>query len=412
MNTTIIDVKGYELLDSRGNPTVCAKVTLQDGTVGSAISPSGASTGEYEAMELRDNDKNRYNGKGVLHAVQNINEKIAPLLLGFNACEQRAIDNIMLKGDATENKTEFGANAILAVSLAVCDAAAKSYNLPLYRYIGGINAYKLPIPLMNVLNGGAHAKNNVDIQEFMIVPVSCKRFEENLRICSEIYKTLGKILQETNKSTGVGDEGGFAPNLDDDEQAIELLCKAITDTGYSTDNVKISLDVAASEWYCGDGIYHMPKKNIDISRDGLIDLYTKWCDIYPIFSIEDGLSENDWAGWKKLTQTLGNRVKLVGDDLFVTNSKKLKKGFNEKAGNTILIKPNQIGTLTETLDVIRMAQKNNYSVIVSHRSGETEDSFIADLAVGVNAGFIKSGAPCRSDRVAKYNRLLLIEKEL
>ena len=407
----IVKVEGFELLDSRSNPTVGARVTLCDGSTGFAISPSGASTGEFEACELRDEDKNRYNGKGVAKAVENINRVIAPALSGECAHNQRKIDKIMCELDGTDNKSNLGANAILAVSLAVAKAAAEFYGLPLYKYLGGINGVTLPRPMMNILNGGAHASNNIDIQEFMIIPVNAPTFAEGLRVCSEVYHTLGKILKEQGKATGVGDEGGFAPDLNSDEDAIELIVEAIKRAGYNEDNVKIALDIASSEWY-KDGVYNLPKRNTRMSADELIEYYRCICDKYPIISIEDGVAEDDWSAWCKLTSALGDKIQLVGDDLFVTNTKRLEKGIAEKCGNAILVKPNQIGTLTETLNVIELARKNGYATIISHRSGETEDTTIADIAVAVNSGQIKTGAPCRSDRVAKYNRLLIIEKEI
>ena len=407
----ISKVEGFELLDSRSNPTVAARVTLCDGSIGFAISPSGASTGEFEAHEKRDNEKDRYKGKGVRKAVESIEKEIAPALCNLECCSQRAVDNLMIELDGTENKARLGANAILAVSLAFAKACALSYSMPLYRYLGGINAKALPKPMMNILNGGAHASNNIDIQEFMIQPQNFCCFAEALRKCSEIYHTLGGILKEKGNSTAVGDEGGFAPNLNSDEEAIELIVKAIEKSGYSTDDIKIALDVASSEWYTGES-YHLPKRNITMTADDLIEYYKKLAEKYPIVSIEDGVAEEDWSGWNKITKALGDKIQLVGDDLFVTNTERLKKGIKEGAANAILIKPNQIGTLTETLDVIELAKENGYKIIVSHRSGETEDTTISDIAVGINAGQIKTGAPCRTDRVAKYNRLLLIENSL
>lgn len=407
----IICVEGFELLDSRSNPTVAARVTLNDGSIGFAVAPSGASTGEFEAHEKRDGDKLRYKGKGVRDAVRGINEEIAPALISLGCINQRKVDETLIRLDGTENKSRLGANAILAVSLSVAHAAAKSYNMPLYRYLGGINAKTLPRPMMNILNGGAHASNNIDIQEFMIMPTRFKTFSEALRICSEIYHTLGGVLKQKGMNTAVGDEGGFAPNLESDEEAIELIVEAIKLSGYSVDEVKIALDVASSEWYC-DGKYKLPKRNNVMTAEELIEYYEKLIEKYPVISIEDGVAEEDWQGWKKLTERLGDRLQLVGDDLFVTNTKRLEKGISENAANAILVKPNQIGTLTETLDVIELAHKNGYKTIISHRSGESEDTTIADIAVAVNSGQIKTGAPCRSDRVAKYNRLLLIEAEL
>lgn len=408
----IISVKGFELMDSRSNPTVGASVTLDDGSIGFALAPSGASTGEFEAHELRDGDKSRYLGKGVTKAVDNINGEIREALIKSCTTDQRTIDRIMIDLDGTENKSRLGANAILAVSLALAKANACSAKIPLYRHLGGINAVRLPRPMMNILNGGAHANNNIDIQEFMIIPYTAKSFCEGLRQCSEIYHTLGALLKSKGMATGVGDEGGFAPNLGSDEEAIELIVESIDKAGYTTDEIKIALDVASSEWYTTDGDYLLPKRNERKTADELIEYYTELTRKYPIISIEDGVAENDWQGWRKLTEALGRRLQLVGDDLFVTNTARLKKGISENAANSILIKPNQIGTLTETLDVIELARTNGYSAVISHRSGETEDTTIADLAVAVNAGQIKTGAPCRTDRVAKYNRLLLIESEL
>ncbi len=406
----IKSVQGFELLDSRGNPTVAAKVVCENGVGGFAISPSGASTGMYEAHELRDGDNARYLGKGVTKAVQNINTEINNLLCGkcvFNQCE---IDNAMIKADGTENKSRLGANAILAVSLAAAKAAANALKMPLYRYLGGVNANKLPRPMMNILNGGAHAANNIDIQEFMIIPDSAQSFADGLRICAEIYHNLGKILKENGLSSGVGDEGGFAPNLDSDEAPIELILQAVEKAGYSG-KIKLALDVASSEWY-KDGKYTLPKRDKTMTAEQLIEYYGELITKYPIISIEDGLSENDWNGWQALTQKLGNKIQLVGDDLFVTNPQRLKMGFDKNVANAVLVKPNQIGTLTETLEVIRMAQANGYAAVISHRSGESEDTTIADIAVATNAGQIKTGAPCRTDRVAKYNRLLIIESEI
>lgn len=398
-------------MDSRSTPTVGAEVILEDGSRGFAISPSGASTGAYEAHEMRDGDASRYSGKGVLKAVSAVNDMICPALRGYPADNQRLADRAMCELDGTENKSRLGANAILAVSLATAKAAAAHYKMPLYRYLGGINAQVLPRPMMNILNGGAHAANNIDIQEFMIIPFDICCFSDGLRRCSEIYKALGSILKEKGKSTGVGDEGGFAPDLDSDEAAIELITAAIEKAGYTAENTKIALDVASSEWY-SDGEYLLPKRNVKMTADELIDYYERLSQKYPIISIEDGAAEEDWNGWKNLTERLGKRIQLVGDDLFVTNLKRFKKGIAEGAGNSILVKPNQIGTLSETMDVVEAARKNGYTAVISHRSGETEDTTVADLAVALNAGQIKTGAPCRSDRVAKYNRLLIIENEL
>ena len=407
----IISVEGFEVLDSRSNPTVAVRVTLSDKSQGLAFAPSGASTGDFEAYEKRDGDKNRYLGKGVKEAVASVNGEIARELLRLSSSDQRAVDNLLIKLDGTPNKSRLGANAILAVSLAVAKANAKSLKLPLYRYLGGIVGNELPRPMMNILNGGAHATNNIDIQEFMIIPSKPSSFSEGLRKCSEIYHTLGDILKAKGMGTGVGDEGGFAPNLNSDEEAIEIIVEAINKAGYSTDEIKIALDIASSEWY-KDGEYILPKRNVKKTADELISYYEKLLDKYPIVSIEDGVAEDDWNGWQALTSRLGREVQLVGDDLFVTNTARLKKGIAEKSANAILIKPNQIGSLSETLDVIALAHKNGYKTVISHRSGETEDTFIADLAVAVNSGQIKTGAPARSERVSKYNRLLLIEKEL
>ena len=406
----IKSVKGFEVLDSRGNPTVAAKVVCENGAEGFAISPSGASTGMYEAHELRDGDNKRYMGKGVKKAVENINQEINNLLKDKCVFNQREIDETMIKADGTENKLRLGANATLAVSLAVAKAAANSLHLPLYKYLGGINANVLPRPMMNILNGGAHAANNIDIQEFMIIPDGAKTFADGLQICAEIYHNLGKLLKQNGLASGVGDEGGFAPNLESDEAAIEFILQAIEKAGYSG-QIKIALDVASSEWY-KDGKYTLPKRDKTMTAEQLIEYYSELVSKYPIISIEDGLSENDWEGWQQLTEKLGNKLQLVGDDLFVTNPKRLAMGFEKEVGNAILVKPNQIGTLTETLDVIRMAQQNGYAAVISHRSGESEDTTIADIAVATNAGQIKTGAPCRTDRVAKYNRLLMIESEI
>ncbi len=406
----IKNVEGFEILDSRGNPTVAARVTLCDGSVGLAISPSGASTGMFEAHEKRDGG-DRFGGKGVCECVNIINTEIAPALVALKTVKQTKIDNALILLDGTDNKERLGANAILAVSLAVAKAAAEAYKLPLYRYLGGENARVLPRPMLNILNGGAHAKNNIDIQEFMIVPITATTFAEGLRQCTEIYHTLGKVLRDMGKATGVGDEGGFAPDLENDEQAIEVIIEAINKAGYTTEDIKIALDVASSEWY-KNGEYLLPKRGIKMDGERLVDYIEGLCDKYPIISIEDGVAEDDWESWQRLTELLGHKVQLVGDDLFVTNLQRLEKGIKEKCGNAILVKLNQIGTLTETLDVVRLAQKNGYKAVISHRSGESEDTTIADLAVALNAGQIKTGAPCRSDRTAKYNRLLVIENEI
>ena len=409
----IIKCCAREILDSRGNPTVEASVFLADGTVGMASVPSGASTGIYEAHEKRDGDEKRYGGKGVCDAVAAVCRTISPAISGISACEQAELDHLLIRLDGSENKSRLGANAMLAVSLANARAAANWYHIPLFRYLGGIDAYRLPVPMMNILNGGAHASNNVEIQEFMIVPLGLSRFTDALRAGSEIYHALGKLLRARGFATTVGDEGGFAPNLENDEQAITLICEAIEAAGYSTDNVKIALDAAASEWYENDGCYRLPKTKRSYSRAELVDYWEKLCEKFPmILSIEDGLDQRDAEGWRELTKRLGKRVMLVGDDLFVTNTARLSSGIQQEMGNAILIKPNQIGTLTETMDVIHLAKAAGYRFILSHRSGETEDTTIADLAVALCAPFIKTGAPCRSERVAKYNRLLRIEAAL
>lgn len=408
----ILKCSAREILDSRGNPTVEASVMLTDGTVGVASVPSGASTGIYEAHEKRDGDPKRYFGKGVQDAVYGICKIISPALSGIYASEQKEIDRILTELDGTENKSELGANAILAVSLASARASANYFKMPVFKYLGGINACRLPVPMMNILNGGAHASNNVEIQEFMIVPVGASSFSEALRMGSEVYHTLKKILVSKGLSSSVGDEGGFAPNLESDEHAIELIMNAINQAGYDTDKIKIALDAAASEWYNGKDGYSLPKRGKNMSRDELIEYWQRMILKYPIISLEDGLDQQDFDGWITLTSRLGNRCMLVGDDLFVTNTSRLRKGASIGAANSILIKPNQIGTLSETLDVINLAKDSGYDFILSHRSGETEDTTLADIAVAVNAPFIKAGAPCRSDRVAKYNRLLRIEASL
>lgn len=411
MSAVIDKIYGFEILDSRGKPTVRTEVMLDDGSVGSASVPSGASTGIYEAVELRDGDE-RYNGNGVRKAVSNINNTIAKALKGMNASEIRKADCTMIKLDGTENKSNLGANAILSVSLATAKAYAKHYRLPLYKFIGGISANRLPVPMMNILNGGVHASNNVDIQEFMIMPAGACCFKEALRMGSEIYHALGSILKSKGLNTGVGDEGGFAPDLESDEQAVEVILTAIKTAGYNTNDVKIALDAASSEWYTKNGTYHLPKRNIDMTSDELISYWKKLVSTYPIISVEDPLGEKDWNGWKNITSELGNKIQLVGDDLFVTNTKHIRKGINEGAGNSVLIKYNQIGTLSEALNAIQLAKENGYTAVISHRSGETEETAIADIAVGTNAGQIKTGAPCRSDRTAKYNRLLRIESDI
>ena len=409
----IIKCCAREILDSRGNPTVEASVFLADGSVGVASVPSGASTGIYEAHEKRDKNEKRYNGKGVSEAVCSVCRTISPAISGIYASEQYELDKVLLHLDGTENKSKLGANAILAVSLANARAAANWYHVPLFRYLGGIEACRLPVPMMNILNGGAHSSNNVDIQEFMIIPTGFSRFSEALRAGSEIYHTLGALLKEKNLSTSVGDEGGYAPNLKSNEEAIELILEAIEKSEYDTDSIKIALDAAASEWYVEDGKYVMPKSQKAFSRQDLISYWEALCQRYPIIaSIEDPLDQRDIEGWSKLTSIFSKKIMLVGDDLFVTNSERLKMGIEQGAANAILIKPNQIGTLSETLDVIRLAKNSGYRFIISHRSGETEDTSIADLAVALNAPFIKTGAPCRSERVAKYNRLLRIESSL
>lgn len=410
MGIKIEKVRGYEILDSRGNPTVRAEVMLSDGSVGIAGVPSGASTGINEAMELRDGDEGRYFGKGVTKAVENVNMEICKAVTAANTIDQGRIDNLMIKLDGTDNKGRLGANAILAVSIALARAAASHYRMPLYRYIGGTSASVMPVPLMNILNGGVHAANNIDIQEFMIMPVGAPTFAESLRMGTEVYHSLKNVLKRKGLSTAVGDEGGFAPDLSSEEEAIECIIEAIEKAGYNTDAVKIAIDAASSEWY-RDGKYYLPKRGAEFETDELISYWEKLAADYPIVSIEDPLGEEDWSGWTKLTASLGKKVQLVGDDLFVTNTKHLERGIRENAANAILIKLNQIGTLTETIEAIKMARSARYEAIISHRSGETEDTTIADLAVGTNAGQIKSGAPCRSDRIAKYNRLLRIGAE-
>jgi len=409
----IEEVWAREILDSRGNPTVEAEVILEDGTTGRAAVPSGASTGENEAVELRDDDAARYLGKGVLKAVENVNEKIAYELEGLDALDQTLVDQTLIDLDGTENKSNLGANALLAVSMANARAAAAFQEMPLYRYIGGTNAKTLPVPMMNIINGGAHADNNVDFQEFMIMPVGAESFSEALRAGAEIFHNLKSVLKSRGYATSVGDEGGFAPNLKSNEEAIETILEAIEKAGYKAgENIMIALDPAASEFY-KDGKYIFKKSDKrELSSDEMIAYWTDWTEKYPIISIEDGLAESDWEGWTKITQNIGRKVQLVGDDLFVTNTKFLQKGIDTGAANSILIKVNQIGTLTETLDTIELAKTNNMTCVISHRSGETEDSFIADLAVATNAGQIKTGSLSRSDRIAKYNQLLRIEEDL
>ena len=414
----IEDVRAIEILDSRGNPTVQVEVLTENGFVGKAAVPSGASTGSFEAVELRDGDKTRYSGKGVEKAVQNVNKKISQKIIGMNVFNQRTIDEEMIKLDDTPNKSNLGANAILGVSLAVAKAAAEALGLELYRYIGGIYGTEMPVPMMNILNGGKHSDNNISIQEFMIMPVGDITFSERLRRGAEIYHTLKSVLKEKGYSVGVGDEGGFAPNLDNEEQALDVIIEATKKAGYEPGkDIMLALDIASTEMFDEakkinkNGYYFWKTKEFK-EKDEMIDYIVSLCEKYPIYSIEDGLAEEDWEGWKVLTEKLGNKVQLVGDDLFVTNPTRLRRGIKENTANAILIKPNQIGTLTETLDTIKLAKENGYNTIISHRSGETEDTTIADIAVGVNAGQIKTGAPCRTDRVSKYNRLLYIEQEL
>ena len=408
MMISISDVYANEVLDSRGNPTVKVSIYLSDGTKADAIVPSGASTGKKEALELRDGDKKRFGGKGVLKACENVKTTIADGIIGLDPFDQEFLDSVLLELDATKNYSKLGANATLGVSMAVAKAAAKSLNLPLYRYLGGVNASVLPTPMFNIINGGAHANNSVDFQEFMIMPFGFKTFNDALRAAAEIYQNLKNLLNDLGHSTAVGDEGGFAPNLKDNEEPIKLILEAIKKSGYEPGKeIKIALDVASSELF-KDGFYHLENKKF--TSDELISRYEDLCKKYPIYSIEDALDEDDWEGWKKLTKKLGDKVQLVGDDLFVTNEEILRKGIEDGVANAILIKPNQIGTLTQTLKAIRLAHRNGYKTIISHRSGESEDSFIADLAVAVNAGQIKTGATARSERNAKYNRLLDIEE--
>ena len=407
----IVDVMAREILDSRGNPTVEVEVTLDDGTVGRAAVPSGASTGMYEACELRDGDKSRYGGKGVTKAVENVNGEIAEAMVGLNVLDQTGIDKMLIEIDGTPNKTRLGANAILGVSLACARAAAEVTGQSLYNYIGGVNAKTLPCPMMNVLNGGAHATgSNVDIQEFMIMPVGATSWKEALRMCAEAFHTLKKVVP----ASGVGDEGGYAPNLDSDEDALKALVTAIEKSGYKPgEDFMIAIDGAVSDWYNEeDKCYHLPKRGTVMTSQQMVDMWADFVEKYPIISIEDGMGENDWEGWQLMTKTLGHKIQIVGDDLFVTNTERIKKGIELGAANSVLIKLNQIGTLTETLDAIQMAHRAGWTAVVSHRSGETEDTTIADISVGVNAGQIKTGAPSRTDRVCKYNQLLRIEEEL
>ena len=414
----IENVEGMQILDSRGNPTVQVKVTLESGAEGVAMVPSGASTGSFEAVELRDGDMQNFNGLGVGKAVENVNKKIAKTIIGENVFDQKYIDDQMIKLDGTPNKSKLGANAILGVSLAIARAGANSLQMPLYQYIGGINSYKMPLPMMNILNGGKHANNNLNIQEFMIVPVGADSFKEMLQMCVEVYKVLKEVLKKRGLVTSVGDEGGFAPDLENDEEAIELILEAIGKAGFKDGkDFKLALDVASTEMHesakkINKEGYYFWKTDIYKTKAEMIDYIIDLASKYPIMSIEDGLAEEDWKSWKELTKRIGDKIQLVGDDLFVTNPKRLQKGIDEEVANAILIKPNQIGTLTETLETMNLAKENGYNTVISHRSGETEDTFIADLAVALNAGQIKTGAPCRTDRVCKYNRLLNIEHKI
>lgn len=413
----IENVEGMQILDSRGNPTVQVKVTLESGAEGIAMVPSGASTGSFEAVELRDGDMQNFNGLGVNKAVENVNKRIAKTIIGENVFDQKYIDDEMIKLDGTPNKSKLGANSILGVSLAIARAGANSLQIPLYQYLGGINAYKMPLPMMNILNGGKHANNNLNIQEFMIVPVGADSFKEMLQMCTEVYKVLKEVLRKKGLVTSVGDEGGFAPDLENDEEAIEIILEAIEKAGFKDGkDFKLALDIASTEMHdyakkINKEGYYFWKTDKYKTKAEMIDYIVDLASKYPIMSIEDGLSEEDWKSWKELTKRIGDKIQLVGDDLFVTNPKRLQKGTDEKVANAILIKPNQIGTLTETLETINLAKNNGYKTVISHRSGETEDTFIADLAVAVNSGQIKTGAPCRTDRVCKYNRLLNIEKD-
>jgi len=412
VSTIIDEIIAREILDSRGNPTIEVEVYLEDGSMGRAAVPSGASTGAYEAVELRDNDEERYNGKGVLKAVENVNTIIAPEIEGYDATDQLGIDQAMIELDGTPNKSRLGANATLAVSMAAARAAAGALGLPLYQYLGGANSKVLPVPMMNILNGGKHADNNVDIQEFMIMPVGAPDFAEALRMGAEVYHKLKNVLKKKGLNTAVGDEGGFAPMLGSNEEALEVIIEAITAAGYSPgDEIMLALDPAATEFY-KDGKYVFEAEGISRTAGEMVDYYAMLVDKYPIISIEDGLAEDDWEGWQKLTERLGGMIQIMGDDIFVTNTERLARGIKTGVANSILIKLNQIGTITETLDAIEMARQSGYTAVVSHRSGETEDAIIADLVVAVNAGQIKTGAPCRTDRVAKYNQLLRIEEEL
>ena len=411
----ITDIHARQILDSRGNPTVEVEVTTEEGYIGRAAVPSGASTGKYEAVELRDNDKDRYMGKGVTKAVRNIEERIREELLGESVFEQRDLDQIMIDLDGTENKSKLGANAILGVSMAVAKAAAQEAGMPLYRYVGGVNAHVLPVPMMNILNGGSHADNSIDFQEFMVVPLGADTFSEGLRMGVEVFHHLKKVLSKKGYSTNVGDEGGFAPNIKSNQEAIEIVLQSIEKAGYKPgEQIMIAMDAAASEFYdAKSGVYHFHQSTGDkLSSDDMVSYWAQWVDKYPIFSIEDGLDEDDWNGWNKLTERLGKRVQLVGDDLFVTNTKRLQRGIEEASANSILIKVNQIGSLTETIEAVNMATRHGFTSVMSHRSGETEDTTIADLAVALNTGQIKTGSASRSDRIAKYNQLLRIEEEL
>ncbi len=410
--STIESIKAREILDSRGNPTLEVEVRLSDGTIGRAAVPSGASTGKYEAVELRDRDNSRFNGLGVLKAVTNVNEHIAAAIIGMLATDQAAIDHKLIELDGTTNKSHLGANAILGTSLAVAHAAANLLGIPLYRYLGDVGSYTLPVPMMNILNGGRHATNSTDFQEFMVVPAGASSFSHALQMGTEVYHCLKGVLRDKGLDTNVGDEGGFAPSLSSNQQAIEAILLAIEKAGYKPgEDCFIALDPAASEFY-KDGQYILTREGVSLSSQEMVDYYIRWAASYPLISIEDGMAEDDWEGWQLLTQKLGDKIQLVGDDLYVTNVERLSKGISLKASNSILIKPNQIGTLTETIAAIKMAQEAGWTAIVSHRSGETEDTTIADLAVGLNTGLIKAGAPCRSERTAKYNRLLKIEDEL
>ncbi len=408
----IISTHAREILDSRGNPTVEVDIITESGAFGRAAVPSGASTGIHEAVELRDQTEPRYHGKGVQSAVDNVNNLIAPIINGLDCRDQREIDKLLINADGTANKSKFGANAILGVSLAAAKAASAFSGLPLYKYIGGANAYTLPVPMCNIINGGSHADNNVDLQEFMIMPVGAETFKEGLRYVTEVFHTLKGVLKDSGLNTAVGDEGGFAPDLKSNEEAIEIIIKAISDAGYKPESdILIAMDPASSEFY-KDGIYNLASENRKLSSSEMIGYWKDLVAKYPIISIEDGMAEDDWNGWKELTGTLGNKIQLVGDDFFVTNTVRLAKGISEECANSILIKVNQIGTLTETLEAIEMAKKANYTAVISHRSGETEDTTIADIAVATNAGQIKTGSLCRTDRIAKYNQLLRIEEEL